>query len=190
MKSLVASLLICGFLFISATELFSQNTLNPNIEISDIIVENLDGAYSVVSVLDNGDTQQFNIKFNNGKIISIVIDGEELEKSQWKDNTKLIVEYVNYLVPDKQKTYKYQDIYDLETDLKQDIEKLEKHIKELEISHRLDKFYEEEMKEWILELESELEDSEVLKEVEDVLENVMNELDRFLNERKEYLKKK
>lgn len=190
MKSIITSLLLCGFLFIFSNQLISQNSLNPDIKIQDHIVKSLDGTYSVVSVLDDGSTQQFNVKFDKGKIISIVIDGEELERSKWEKNTELISEYIDYLVPEKQKAYKYQDIYDLETELKDNLDNLEKHIRDLELSRRLDKFYDEEMKEWIIELEEELEDSEVLKEVEVVLEDVMKELDRFLIERKEYKKKK
>jgi len=190
MKSIITSILLCGFLFIFSNQLLSQNSLNPDINIKDNIVENLDGSYSVVSVLDDGSTQQFNIKFDKGKIISIAIDGQDLNRSKWEKNIILIAENIDFLAPDKQKTYKYQEIYNIETELKHDLDYLEKHIKDLELSRRLDKFYDEEMKEWILELEEELEDSEVLKEVELVLEDVKKELDRFLMERKEYKKKK
>ncbi|MEA1875398.1 MAG: hypothetical protein U9N86_00905 [Bacteroidota bacterium] len=163
-----------------------SDSLNPGLSIDDAIVKNLDGAYCVIIVDDNGHTQQFNAKFNNGRITSIVIDGEPLPQKEWKDNVNLISEFVDYLSTSKQKVYKYQNVYELEAELKRDIDKLEKVIKDLELSRRFERFYNEELKDWMVNLEQELNNSGMINEIEQVLNELNEELDQFLNERRSY----
>lgn len=163
-----------------------SDSLNPGLSIEDAMVKDLDGAYSVIFIDDNGQTQQFNAKFNNGRITSIVIDGEPLPQKEWKDNVNLISEFVAYLSTSKQKVYKYQNVYEFEAELKRDIDKLEKVIKELELSRRFEKFYNEELKDWMVNLERELNNSGMINEIEQVLNELNEELDKFLNERSSY----
>lgn len=183
---ILAALLFSFTSFIGVSQTSDQKS---KINIENKEFQDLDGAYSVVSVNDEGKTQQFNIKFKKGKIVSIAIDGEELPRDKWLKKEKLIKEYISYIEPRNQKSYKYQDVYEFEKELKKDLEKLEKTIQELEISKRFEKFYNEELKHWMDELEHELNNSELIDEMEDVLKELSKELDRFLYERREYSKK-
>lgn len=182
------------FLTIILIVFTSNNAVTQEIDkYSEIKIENkrfqdLDGAFTVARVDENGESQQFNVKFNNGKIISIAINGEELPREQWVKNEKLITEYISYILPDEQKSYKHKSVYYLENDLKNDFDKLEKTIQELEISKRFEKFYNEELKQWMDNLEKELNKSEFFNEMEGILNELSKELDRFLEERKSYSK--
>ena len=163
MKIFKLIILFLGFFGSSVITGYSQtriDSLNPGLSIEDSIVKDLDGAYSVVFIDDQGQTQQFNVKFSNGKITSIAIDGEPLPQKEWKDNKDLIIEFIGYLSPAKQKIYKYQNVYEFESKLH----------------------------DWMVNLEKELNNSDLIREIEQVLNELNKELDLFLVERKLYSK--
>ncbi len=175
----------------SSTGVFSQNnSLNPQINIPDSIVKNFDGAYSVITIDDSGEAQQFNVRFKQGQITSVVLNGEEIPKEEWENKEKFILDQIRHLEAKHPKNYKYHEVYRLEEDLRRNIENLEKSLQELEISKRLDKFYEGELKSWMNSLEDELNKSDFVKEVESILDDLILELDRFISERKEFQQEK
>lgn len=188
MKSIILPflLLIVYSAGLSAQDLQKKRNTDTEILSADQLVKNLDGAYSVVSIDQDGKTLQFNVKIKEGKISSIAIDGEELPRSQWKENEPLILKNLGYLNDDKPKSYKYEDVYELETEIRKDLKKLEKTIQDLEVSKRLDRFYDEELRDWMESLEKEMNQSEFIQDMEDVLNDLSKELDRFLEERKSY----
>jgi hypothetical protein len=180
------------FTFSSTIGGFSQikkadNSLNPGLEIPDTKVEQLDGEYSVVKV-DNGIPRELSIKFNKGQIVSVFMNGQEIPRENWNDYRDTITEYVEYIEQQDPDPYKYKEWYQLEQDLKNDFNKLYKQIKDLEVPKKLKMFYNEEMRDWIEDLEKEINNSVIIQDLEEIFDELMIEIDEFLSERKEYLK--
>jgi len=187
----ISILLLAGL--ISPVKCYSQNAssksnkLNPGLNIPDDIVKELDGAYSIITV-DNGEPQELAIKFKEGRITTVVLNGQEIPKEKWSQYEKLIKEYIEYIDPGESSVYRYKDWHEIEYELKQDFKKLHNQIKELEINKKIKKFYDEEMREWVEELEKEINESELIEDMERIFDEFMNDLDEFLAERKAYFR--
>jgi len=166
-----------------------KNQLNPGLNIPDQKVSELDGSYSIITVED-GKPTELSIKFNQGKIVAVLIDGRLIPEENWKQYEELISEYISYIEPEEHKKYRYQDWYDLEYDLRKDLKNMEQQIRELEINKRIKRFYDEEMREWVEELEMEINESEALKDLDRYFENLIKDLEKFMKERKEYINEK
>jgi hypothetical protein len=166
-----------------------QNKLNPGLNLDDAMVSNLDGAYSVITV-NNGETTELNIKFNNGRITTIIINGEEIPRDKWLEYEDLLLDYISYIDPDKPQKYRYKEWYDIEYELRQDLHRMHRQIRQLEINQRIKKFYDEEMREWVEELEEEINESEFINDLDEIFDDFIRDLDQFLAERKAYFNEK
>jgi len=164
MKNILVGLSILLFVSSFNTYVYAQqeSTLNPALELADEAVKGLDGAYSVISKDDDGNTTHINVKFKNGKLTSFVLNGQEIPEKNWKEHETLISEYVAYLSPDESKSYKHKEVYDLEHDLRKDLERIERTVKELEVSRRIEAFYNHELKDFMESLERHLDESEFI----------------------------
>ncbi len=188
MKNVYFILGLSLFLGIACQQAKSQekSKLNPQLDIPDESLQELHGAYSVVNINDDGQTQHINVKFDHGKLVSFVLNGQELPQDQWAEHQDVIKEYIGYLSDDEAKTYKYKQVYDLEHDLRKDIEHMEQTIRQLEISKRLQSFYHHELKDLVDDLEKELNKSEFVQDMEKALDDLLKDMEQFLEERRLY----
>ncbi|MBT3750625.1 MAG: hypothetical protein HN936_18445 [Bacteroidetes bacterium] len=182
--------LLIGLLVPGQNSQAQENTKNPKLSITDDQVRDLNGAYSVISIDDDGKTQHINFKFDNGKLSSFVLNGNEIPQEDWAEYNHLLKEFITYLSPEDIKKHKYNEVFELEDELRQNIAKMEKTIKQLEISKRFELFYDNELKHWIKELEQELNESEFVQDMEAALDDLLHDLDDFLEQRKEYYNNK